>query len=538
MVLDVNNFFDLIQNISYCLLPFFLYCELHFKMRWFRGFIYKNQPEILFDVPTRITTDKLPVLLMVKDSHRFPVHIDGIEILIMKNGQAVKHGKIKFNKNLLQVFFSQIFYLDIKEFYNNELEVECTLFIRKGNRIEKIVNHNLSKKHNENFRVFLDNENLAIPDNWLQGDLHVHSNYTEDQVEFGAELSSYIEMGKARSLNFVGILDHSYDFDDAPGTWNVKDKNFPKWQEFKQEVEKINAENEDFTIIPGYELSVDNGLGENVHMAVLNNKEIFDGTGDAMENYKSYPSENYYQTVLDKLDPQAVAYAAHPNAPQKFFHRKILKRGEWNARDFANKLAGYQIFNGNKSIEFKKGKKIWIEKLLTGKRLNVFAGTDAHGNFNYNLSIKYPLLSLEKNNEHVFGEFITFIKSAKGVGNIVENIKAGKVVISEGPFLNLEIKTNDALYGIGDEINFLPEQIEISAVTNNYFGKIDCIRLIVGNCRQKIEQSLELLDIDKIHYFRQLGIKLHADDCYIRAEMTTAKNKIALTNPIWVNPAK
>ena len=541
MILNLNNFHELFWLLLplTALIPVFQYCEIHYKLPWFRGFLFKKEPEIIFDLPTRVTGTKLPVMLMIKDSNKYPIHLENIEIQFWNKGVTIKKHQIKFNKSLAQLFFSEIFMIDINDQLNHKFVVRCIVNLRHSNGTKKIINHNLSKKFPTDFVVTSDNEAIDIPEKWLSGDLHIHSNYTEDQVEFGPELSNYIEIGKARGLNFVAAVDHSYDFDDVPGTFNFKDSNFTKWKNFKEEVKKLNSKTEDFTIIPGYELSVDNGLGENVHMAVLNNDEIFQGTGDSMENYKSYPSENYYRTVLDKLNKKAMAYAAHPNVSQKFLHRKILKRGEWNSKDFTDKLAGYQILNGKKSDEFEKGKKVWVEKLLSGKRINIFAGTDAHGNFNYNLSIKYPMLSMKKNDEHIFGEYISYIKSeTNDVETIINSMKAGKIIVSEGPFVNLKIIGNNNTFGIGDEIDFLPETINISANTNSHFGNIECIRLIVGNCKDKHEQCLELHDINKKNYERDLGIKLNNHDCYIRAEMETAKRKIALTNPIWLKLSK
>ncbi len=536
MILNFDNCLDLVYLFFMMIgiLPVFLYGEIHYRLSWFRGFLFKKEAEVLFDMPTRITAGTLPVMLMVKDSNKFPVHFERVEITVLRNGRQVKKEAIKFNKSLAQLFFSKIFPIDISDFANQKLQVRCEIFLQDGVRTRKITNHNLSGKYNPLFQVYYDEKEVPVASQWLRGDLHVHSNYTEDQVEFGAELSAYRVMGKARGLDFTGVVDHAYDLENVPGTWDFKDDNFTKWKNFKKEAGKLNAADDSFTLLPGYELSVDNGLGENVHLVVLNNQEIFAGNGDAMKKYKSYASEHYYRKILDELDDNALAYAAHPKTPQKFLHRKILKRGEWNSKDFVKELAGFQIINGRKGDGYKRGKKLWIRKILTGKRHHIYAGTDAHGNFNYNLAIKYPLLSMEMNDNHVFGEYFNYVKSEPGVDNIITNIRDGRIIVSDGPFLNLEIRQNQKVFGIGDEVDFLPGEISISGASNDFFGPIKFIRLIVGNCQSKREQSLELHDIDKYDYQRDLGIKLHDFDCYIRAELKTDKDKTALTNPIWL----
>ena len=536
MILNYDNCFDLIYLflVMISVLPVFLYSEIHYRLPWLRGFLFKKEAEVLFDMPTRITTGTLPVMLMVKDSNKYPVHFERVVITVLRNERQVKKETIKFNNSLAQLFYSKIFQIDISDFANQQLEVRCEIFFQDGIKSRKITNHNLTKKYNPLFKVYYDDTAVTTDGQWLRGDLHVHSNYTEDQVEFGADLSTYRVMGKARGLDFIGVVDHAYDFENVPGTWDFKDDNFTKWKNFKKEVKKLNAEDEQFSLLPGYELSVDNGLGANVHMAVLNNDEIFAGNGDAMKKYKSYASEHYYRKLLDKMDDKALAYAAHPKASQKFLHRKILKRGEWNSKDFVKDLSGFQIINGDRGKGYEKGKKLWIQKILTGKKHQIYAGTDAHGNFNYNLSIKYPLFSMEMTDNHVFGIFFNYVKSEPGVNNIIASIKAGKVVVSDGPFLNLEIRQDEKIFGLGDELEFLPHEISISGVSSSTFGRINFIRLIVGNCQTKKEQSLELHDINKYDYQRDLGIKLHSSDCYIRAELKTDKDKTALTNPIWL----
>lgn len=524
-------------SILWGIIPILLYCEIHYRLRWFRGFLYRSNPEIIFDLPVRITGKTLPVLLLIKDSNHFPIHVDKAEIQIFHNNKKVLKKEFRLDKSLSQLFWSEIFTIDVSEFVNQKLTVKCFLYKKDANKTIVVENHNLSKKFHHDFTVFVDDEPVACPTDWRCGDLHVHSNYTEDQVEFGAPLTAYQRMGKALGLNFAAIVDHAYDFDDTPGTWTFQDNNFTKWKNFKEEVRKLNETEKDFTLLPGYEISVDNGLGENVHMAVINNDEIFSGTGDAMENLKSYPSEHFFYNLLDKLNKKAFAFAAHPKTPQPFLHRKILKRGQWHSDNFVNKLTGFQILNGCKGEEFYAGKKLWIEKLLSGKRQYIFAGTDAHGNFNFNLSIKYPLLSMKENKHHIFGEFFSYVKtgSETNVTTLVQGLKTGKIVVSEGPFLSLTISKEDKDFGIGDEIKFLPEKIIISAASNSFFGNIDTIRLIVGNCSEKVEQALELHDINQLHYNRDLGIILKPEDCYIRAELFTDKEKIALTNPIWIS---
>ena len=62
------------------ILPIFLYAEIHYRLRFLPSRIYKKQPEILFDIPYRIQTDNIPVLLLIKDAHKFPLELKRIQI--------------------------------------------------------------------------------------------------------------------------------------------------------------------------------------------------------------------------------------------------------------------------------------------------------------------------------------------------------------------------------------------------------------------------------------------------------------------------
>ena len=55
------------------------YAEIHFKYSF--SLYYKKEPEIIFDTPYRLTPNKsLPISLIIKDSHLYPIEINKIEI--------------------------------------------------------------------------------------------------------------------------------------------------------------------------------------------------------------------------------------------------------------------------------------------------------------------------------------------------------------------------------------------------------------------------------------------------------------------------
>ncbi len=68
--------------------PVFLYAEVHFRLfgLWSRYFM--KEPEIVADLPFRLRAgEELPLLLMVKDAHRFPIVLHGLSISARRPSQ-------------------------------------------------------------------------------------------------------------------------------------------------------------------------------------------------------------------------------------------------------------------------------------------------------------------------------------------------------------------------------------------------------------------------------------------------------------------
>ena len=72
----------------------FLYAELHFRFKWCGSRYYKKEPEILADIPIRIEPKKdIPILLIIKDAHLFPVILDEVNVEIYQSSYK-KEGNI------------------------------------------------------------------------------------------------------------------------------------------------------------------------------------------------------------------------------------------------------------------------------------------------------------------------------------------------------------------------------------------------------------------------------------------------------------
>lgn len=528
-------------GLSLILLPFLLYAEIHYHPKLLKGYLYIKQPEIIFDAPHRIETEQLPVLLLIKDSDMFPIILKRVTISVGIEGTNKQFQKIfTENQALSQRWFGKIYSLDVSRFMAQHVTITCRAEIQQGQTTKCIDNDNYRTLSQRPFRCYIDPDPLPAEKDWLWGDLHCHSHYTEDQVEFGTLPRHYSQIGRAMGLRFVAISDHSFDMDDVPGTWTQSDPRVGKWQTFWQQINRINAEQQDFLIIPGEELSVDNGLGRNVHMSILNHPDFFHGSGDGLEISWGRASEHHYREILDRLPAEPLVFASHPQDKPPILHRIFIKRGVWNTWDHNSRLDGYQIMNGKRDHDFRAGKKTWIKQLLRKRRLYIYAGNDAHGNFNRLRTVYLPLIRLREFDHQVFGRQRTgvFCPAATTPSELVHALKKNPVIVSNGPFCNIGAmhpngKTTTA---IGQELNTVPDFLRITAKSSPYYGRIKAITVFRGDPHTGQEQQWQHFEPSAsiYHFDRRIPLRELPAEGYFRAEVITHKQTFTLTNPIWI----
>ena len=73
--------------------------------------------------------------------------------------------------------------------------------------------------------------------------------------------------------------------------------------------------------------------------------------------------------------------------------------------------------------------------------MSLFAGDDAHGNFNRFRQVKLPMLALHERCRHLFGQMLTHIVSdaQPNAAGILQQLKQGPVCVSDGPALEVSV---------------------------------------------------------------------------------------------------
>ncbi|MBI3585535.1 MAG: CehA/McbA family metallohydrolase [Ignavibacteriales bacterium] len=534
------------QDLWY--LPLLLYAETHYKFRYFFSFLRKKEPELLADAPHRIEPGKpLPLLLLAKDADRHPCTLVQLHVALTQTS------KVLFQKDVLSspikldgYFWWEVFQLDVSQ-WRGWIDLHTTITIEVNGKRTTYNTDNHKTSSHKPLRVFLANDPLPRLPNLYLGDAHTHSNYTDDQVEFGSPLKASQELCKAMGISFFCVTDHSYDLDDCVDNYLKNDPAIPKWNSLQAELDELNNHHPDFAIVRGEEITSRNRDEKNVHLLLYGTKRFFHGAGDSAEKWLRTRSAHSVTEILTLKDDTAVAYAGHPKEPVPLLQRFLLGRDEWSDADLeADGLSGIQFANGTTDMGFSKGYRAWIQSLLNGKKLFALGGNDAHGNFNHFRQIGIPFVTIKEKNVQLFGKVRTgvFINEPLSEHTILAALKSGNTIVTDGPSIQMAASNEKGeTTSIGGNIIGKTFQLSITARSTAEFGTIDALKVFMGTIGAKKEMvliNLNNLATFSIDNIIPLTIETAS---YIRAEAYTSGEHSfdndphwCFTNPIWLSP--
>ncbi len=425
-------------------LPLFgLYAETHYRFPLIPfSRYYRREPEIIFDAPHRVQPGlPLPVTLMIKDAHLFPIDLEEVILTGVSPDGGKVSARFAINRPMDCVFWYGIYNLDISTLPPGLVLVDCALSFKNRGRQRIVHNDNHVGLSHAPMQVYRADDPLPLFPGWQAGELHCHTSYGPDYVEFGAPLEAIQRTSESIGLGWAALTDHSYNLDDLPNDYLRQDPDLLKWRLLHEEAEHL-SKGASVTLLPGEEVTVRNSKGRNVHLIILGNEEFLHGSGDGAEKWFRTRSELSIKEALTRISEGSFAVAAHPLVPTPPLEWLLVGRGIWSPEDLAHpRLDGWQIANGSWSVDFARGYKLWQEKLNEGRLTPIFAGNDAHGNFNCFRQVRLPMVSLWEHNRNLFGKFRTLVKTdSREVVGILEALKHAPVVISDGPAIELSIE--------------------------------------------------------------------------------------------------
>ncbi|MEA3500744.1 MAG: hypothetical protein U9R41_07000, partial [Candidatus Marinimicrobia bacterium] len=494
----------------------------------------KKEPEIIFDAPYRLAPNKsLPISLIIKDSHLYPIEIDKIEITGSDDEIfLISNPKTIVNQLLYYEIFS-IPFQKLEKYKNETISITPTIEYKVNKKKKTAVTHNFKQLSHSPLKIFIASESFPNSDKFLWSDLHIHSFYTHDQVEFGAPVETISKTAEAIGLNSIAITDHSYDLDDTLGEHYLPDKDFTRWKNLKTDSEKYSTEN--LSILFGEEVSCGNKKNQNVHFLVINNEKFIAGNGDGAENWLKRKPNHFCKDIKKMTQKNALLIAAHPNEKVPFLQKILLNRGNWSFKQ-SEWLNGFQIMNGKINDKLDESIKLWAEQLIEGKKFFIYAGNDSHGNFNKYRQIKTPMISLTENDEQLLGKHRTGTIANNNKSDILNSLKNGKCFITNSFSIDIKIVNElGNIFELGESANGNEFTIKIKCESNREFGKMENLKIFFGNLKEKQEKVIFEKEINDLTYSHKFILQ-ERDNGYIRAEIESGENKnkkFAATNPIW-----
>ncbi len=548
------------------------YAETHFKFKLPWSLLYKPWPEIIFDAPFQFVPGVSPYLwIVVRDADRFPTTIKAAEILLkhcvdstfdqtLDNAQnKARQPDISIHKELNNEVHEQMKFIPLAlgEIPAGTYEAYCKLTVEREGKAQTFERWNLPRLKPTPLCFKVLNEHPPIAPGFAAGEMHCHTHYSADHVEYGATPEVLQLAAKAVGLDFVNCTDHAYDFAFTQEDFTKEaDSPVPRFQKLREEIAALPSKDKNGNDMPlmlaGEEVSAGNSKGENVHVTVLAPEGYLPGLGDCGRYWLDNKPTRSIKQILNMTG--AHCFAAHPFQQMGLLEKFIFRRGYWKPEDLnipneradkgtkkTHSIRGLQFWNGIRDEGFKLGREFWINELGKGNYLLPIGGNDAHGDLNSMTAVDLPLFSLKHTRAHIFGNVRTVVKIMDPTGNPILSFPAPTGNLPTQPPLTLDdlnaafsadncyITDGPALWWERDGKNII-----FHARSNKETG--GGFRYIRIYGRQTLPNGKLALE-EEIMIGSLVAAPDHADipvapfgHAYVRAECETATGKFALTS--------
>ena len=412
------------------------YAETHFKFKLPWSLLYKPWPEIIFDAPFQFVPRVEPYLwIVVRDADRFPTTIKNAEIVLKarvqdaQSTQDAPQPDIVICKDMNIEVREQMKFvpLALGKIPAGAYEAHCKLTVERNGKTQTFERWNLPRLKPVPLRFKILNEMPPIAPGYAAGEMHCHTHYSADHVEYGATPEVLQLAAKAVGLDFVNCTDHAYDFAFTQEDYTKEaDSPVPRFQKLREEIAALPVKDENGGDMPlmlaGEEVSAGNSKGENVHMTVLAPEGYLPGLGDCGRYWLENRPTRSIKQILNMTE--AHCFAAHPFQQMGLLEKFVFRRGYWKPEDLQQKnkhsIRGLQFWNGIRDEGFKLGREFWINELGKGNYLLPIGGNDAHGDLNSMTAVNLPLISLKHTRAHTFGNVRTVVKLDERTGEALQ----------------------------------------------------------------------------------------------------------------------
>lgn len=503
------------------------YAETHFRFRVPVSLLHRSLPEMLVDAPSLAvpTTRGVPIWLVVHDAHLHPVRLDEVRILVRCGGESFR-ADLPCGQHLDQPFHWIPLPWPAPDVPGVQLaDVVFRVTDRKG-RSHMFANANLPGLPPRSIRIQRLASPFPHPRGWISGDLHVHTHWSNDPVEWGGDPEVLRAAAACMGMDFYAATDHSYDF-----AWESPDYLSPAdpVERFSRFRASLPSDREGLPVVlPAEEVSCGNHRGENVHLLAIDHPEYLPGQGDGgRRGLRNRPDLSIPQVLEQLARSGAPAIAAHPRPGIGWLQRKIFRRGQWDRQDLSG-VTGVQFCNGTWGRDFLEGRGLWVADLVAGNRPLPIAGNDAHGDLNRATQVAMPLVSLRQTESHRFGQARTWVHldGPCDRATLRRALREGAPChISDGPFLHLEVPGATHATERSDQAG-----ARVVASSLGEFGNLRQLR-VFAHRRGRATEDL-VLERTELGAVAEETFEVEAQTLYLRAEVSTSLGRRAATRAI------
>lgn len=530
------------------------YAETHFKFKLPWSLLFRPWPEIFFDAPFQFVPGEAPTIwLGIRDAHRFPVTIKYVDISLYRIFRGKKQQHVSIHKELgvsscEQFAFHQI---TLDALPAGTYSAVCTATVQREGKMRKVERWNFPGLQPQPLLFKVLEEELPKAPGFAAGEMHCHTHYSSDHVEYGAFPSVFQKAAKMIGLDFVNCTDHAYDFAYTEEDYTVEALSpVPRFQALRDEIAALPQGDGMPLLLASEEVSAGNSKKENVHVTTLAPDCYLPGLGDCGRNWlENQPTQSIAQ-ILGMTE--AHCFAAHPFQQMGLLEKFIFRRGYWKHEDLQigkkHPIRGIQFWNGIRDEGFTLGREFWINELGKGNFLLPIGGNDAHGDMNDTTAVSLPLISLRHSRDHVFGYVRTVVKIENANAVASADVEKNTAVAEQGANKTL---TREALHAAfsGDNCYVTDgpalwwerddKSIHFHARSNREMGGGFRYIHIYGRRRLpngKFAREEERLIESQIATKDSVDISvLTSGFAYVRAECETATGRFALTSAAQVD---
>ena len=518
------------------------YAETHFKFRLPWSLLYRPWPEIIFDMAFQaVPGTEATMWIVVRDADRFPVTLESAEIEIESSESAGTNSEKRTITLDIEADKSFAFYpvplagLKPGKYRITPKVTAVKKNVDKGAKNERrtFTRWSLPGLKPQPLKLHVLAEQPPKAPGYAAGEMHCHTHYSRDHVEFGATPAVLQQAAASVGLDFACCTDHAYDFAFTDEDYTKEARSpAPRFQALCDEIAALPKGKGHPLLLAGEEVSAGNSKGENVHVTVFAPDAYLPGLGDCGRYWlENKPTRSIAQILQDTT---AHCFAAHPFQQMGIVEKFVFRRGYWTQKDLhtdkPHAIRGLQFWNGVRDEGFKLGREFWIEQLGKGNYLLPIGGNDAHGDLNDTTAVSTPLVSLKHSRDHVFGKVRTVVKMDPTTSSSELSLNALNAAFAGD---NCYITDGPALWWERAEVHGVKSVVFHARNTKDFGEGFRYIRIFgrryLSNGKLAKEEELRMESL--VAAPAKTDIPVSIDNfAYLRAECESATGHFALTS--------